>query len=91
MKRINFAELMIKDLQDKVVKYDCWLAISNALYMQGENIVEHELGSKIYHCTDAEGHPAEVELTDEEAEIVMKFAKGFPYNIQKAINEKLKD
>lgn len=91
MKKINFAELMIETLQGEKVKYDCWLAISNALYMQGQNIVEHELGRKIYNTLDAEGHPAEVELTDDEAAIVKKYAVGFPYIIQKAIDETLKD
>lgn len=85
MAKINFAEIMVENLQGEQVKYDVWLSLSNVLYMQGVNIVEHELGSKIYHCVDDQGHPAPVELTPEEVQIVLKYAKGFPFIVQKAL------
>ena len=83
--KINFAEIMVENLQGEQVKYDVWLSLSNALYMQGANIVEHELGSKIYHCVDDQGHPAPVELTPDEVQIVLKFAQGFPFILQKTL------
>ena len=85
MAKVNFAEIMVENLQGEQVKYDVWLSLSNALYMQGANIVEHELGSKIYHCVDDQGHPAPVELTPDEVQIVLKFAQGFPFILQKAL------
>ncbi len=91
MKKINFAQLTVQNLDYKDVNYDIHYSISDVLCMQGANVTEHMLGHKIYDTRDENGKPAEVELNDEEVAIILKYAKGFPYIVQQAILDKLKD
>lgn len=83
MKKMNFAEIPVRDIEGNVVPVDIRKQLGNQMYMQGQDIVECETGSKIYH---SEG---EVELDDMQVQAVKKFTQGYSYIARKAIEEVL--
>ena len=72
MKKVNFKEIIIKDINDNNIVTDFQKQLGNQLYMQGQNIEECELGKKIYFTPDDES----TELDDKEVAIIRKAVHG---------------
>ena len=81
--KVNFKEIVIKDIEGNDVKADFSKQIGNQLYMQGINIEECELGKKIYF-------DGEVELTDNDAEVVKRITAGYSLVARTGIESALK-
>lgn len=84
MAKVDFAKIIVKDIEDHDLIFNIQKQLGNQLYMQGQNIEECELGRKIYHAK------GEVELDDKEADIIRKAIGGYSYIARTAIEEKLK-
>ena len=85
MKKVNFKEITIKDIEGRDVQADFQKQLGNQLYMQGQNIEECELGKKIYFTPDDEA----TELDDKEVAIVRKAVQGYSYVARTAIEQAL--
>lgn len=85
MKKVNFKELMIADIEGKEQKIDISKLLGNQLYMEGQDIEACELGKRIYF---AEG---DVELSDKEATIVKQAIQRYSYLVRTAVETILKD
>ena len=85
MKKVNFKELVIADIEGKEQKIDISNLLGNQLYMEGQDIEACELGKRIYF---AEG---EVELTDKEIAIVKQAMQRYSYLVRTAVETILKD
>ena len=85
MKKVNFKEIIIKDINDNNIVTDFQKQLGNQLYMQGQNIEECELGKKIYFTPDDEA----TELDDKEVAIVRKAVQGYSYVARTAIEHTL--
>ena len=85
MKKVNFKELVIADIEGKEQKIDISKLLGNQLYMEGQDIEACELGKRIYF---AEG---DVELTDKEIAIVKQAMQRYSYLIRTAVETILKD
>ena len=84
MVKVNFAKIVIKDIEGREVQADFQKQLGNQLYMQGRHLEECELGTRIYH---ADG---EVELSEKECEMVRYFIAGYSYIARSAIENQLK-
>lgn len=82
--KVNFAKIIIKDIEGREVEADFQKQLGNQLYMQGRHLEECELGTRIYH---ADG---EVELSEKECEMVRYFIAGYSYIARSAIENQLK-
>lgn len=82
--KVNFAKIVIKDIEGREVEADFQKQLGNQLYMQGRNIEECELGKRIYF---AQG---EVELSDKECAIVKQAVQGYSYIARTAIENQIK-
>lgn len=82
--KVNFAEIVLKDIEGNEVKADFQKQLGNQLYMQGRNIEECELGKKIYF---AEGS---IEISEKESEIVKNAVRGYSYIARTAIIDAMK-
>ena len=88
-RKVNFAEIPMRDINGNMVKIDTTKELGNLMYMQGESLEECELGQAIYHSND-EG-PSELELDDKQLEMVAKHASKIKFHILKnAIIEAVK-
>lgn len=83
--KVNFHKIMLKDIDGNEVIGDFAAELGQQLYMQGSNIQEVELGSKIYHSKQDE----EVELDVEEAATVSRWVNRWPYVSRMAIKSAL--
>ena len=82
MAKINFSKIVIKDIDGNEIAVDVRKGVNglgNVMYMNGQDIIECETGTKIYH---SEG---EIELNDDEVKAVRKFISGYPYITRHAI------
>lgn len=84
MKKINFKEIKVKNIEDEEQLIDVRKDLGNAMYMQGQNIIECELGKEIWH---SEG---EIELTDEQVKALQPYINQYPYVFRQVIEEILK-
>ena len=84
-KKVDFRNIVIKDINGQDTKADVTALFGNMLYMQGQNIEECELGQAIYHQGD-EGHEA-LELNDKQVAIVKAYAERLPYVMRTGIKE----
>ena len=82
-KKVNFAEIFIRDINGKEQKADVRQLLGNLLYMQGNNIEECELGAAIYHQKDDEP----LELDVKQAAILTAFAERVPYVMRQGIKQ----
>ena len=87
-KKVNFAEIIIRDINGQEQKADVRVMLGNMLYMQGQNIEECELGQAIYHSGN-EG-PTELELSDKQCAIIKQFAERLPYVMRTGLIEAVK-
>jgi hypothetical protein len=81
MKSVDFRKIQIMDIEGNAQEADFSKQLGNQLYMQGHDIVECELGRRIYFAT------APVELTDEECTIVRKAIEPYSYVARQAIEQ----
>ncbi len=84
-KKVDFRNIVIKDINGQDTKADVTALFGNMLYMQGQNIEECELGQAIYHQGD-EG-PEALELNDKQVVIVKTYADRLPYVMRTGIKE----
>lgn len=84
-KKVDFRNIVIKDINGQETKADVTALFGNMLYMQGQNIEECELGQAIYHQGD-EG-PEALELNDKQVVIVKTYAERLPYVMRTGIKE----
>ena len=84
-KKVDFRNIVIRDINGQETKADVTALFGNMLYMQGQNIEECELGQAIYHQGD-EG-PEALELNDKQVAIVKTYAERLPYVMRTAIKE----
>lgn len=85
MKKVNFKELVIADIEGKEQKIDVSKLLGNQLYMEGQDIEACELGKRIYF---AEG---DVELSGKEIAIVKQAMQRYSYLVRTAVETILKD
>ena len=71
--KVDFSKIQMKTITGDMEAVDLRLAVGNILYMQGRNIEECELGGAIYHSD------GDIELTDEQAATVTRYAAQLPY------------
>lgn len=86
MKKVNFNEIEIENIDGSVAKHNIRKDFANALYSNGKTLDVVELARKIWHSD------AETELTDEEVKIVQENAKQFypSYIVHNAIINAIK-
>ena len=84
-KKVDFRNIVIRDINGEETKADVTALFGNMLYMQGQNIEECELGQAIYHQGD-EG-PEALELNDKQVAIVKTYAERLPYVMRTGIKE----
>jgi len=84
-KKVDFRNIVIRDINGQETKADVTALFGNMLYMQGQNIEECELGQAIYHQGD-EG-PEALELSDKQVAIVKAYAERLPYVMRTGIKE----
>ena len=84
-KKVDFRNIVIKDINGQDTKADVTALFGNMLYMQGQNIEECELGQAIYHQGD-EG-PEALELSDKQVDIVKAYAERLPYVMRTGIKK----
>lgn len=87
MKKIDFSNIQVTDIEGQKVPVDIRQMMGNLLYMQGNNITECELGQAIYHQED----DIQMELSDEQVAIIKRFAERLAYVTRIAILDALKD
>ena len=87
-KKVNFAEIIIRDINGQEQKADVRVMLGNMLYMQGQNIEECELGQAIFHSGN-EG-PEALELDDKQQKIITDFAERLPYVMRTGLIEAVK-
>ena len=84
MAKVNFKQIIIKDIEGREQTADFSKQLGNQLYMQGRDIEECELGKRIYF---ADG---ELELSEKECAIVRNAVQGYSYIARTAIENQLK-
>ena len=83
-KKVDFRQLMLKDIEGNELPVDISKNLGNMMYMQGQTIDECELGRDIYH-------QGEVELKEKDIETVKRFANNFSFIMRQAILDALED
>lgn len=102
MKKIDLTQITFPDVEGNETKIEIAQQIGNHMYMQGVNIAENELGSKIYHSADPlkgfnanskEPRPdCSIEITEEEEKILLKYVPQlYSYVVEKAVKDALKE
>ena len=84
MKKVNFHAMPVADIDDNVTPHDLHILIGKTLFQLAEDPDEQDLSKKIYHSED------EVELSEKEEKIIMKYHRCFKYVFQLAIIDALK-
>ena len=82
-RKVNFAEIVIRDIEGHEQKADVRQVLGNMLYMQGQDIEDCELGSRIYH--QDVGEPTDID--DRQAAVISRFAERLPYVMRTAIRQ----
>ena len=82
MKKVDFRQIDVKNIDGGIEKADVSKQLGNVMYMNGQNIEECELGKAIYH-------DGEVELTKQQEDMVRRFIKPWAFVIRSAIEETL--
>lgn len=85
MKEVNFAKIMVTDINGAERAVDFRKDLGNLLYMQGNSIEECELGSAIYHQLDNEP----LQLSDMQRIMLRQFVIRLPYVSRTAVQKAL--
>lgn len=83
MTKVNFRTIPFRDIEDKEQLFDCQKELGNAIYMQAADIEERDLGRMIYYAN------GDVELTDQQVEVVKRFAARYSYVLREAVETAL--
>lgn len=85
-KTFDFAKVEILNLEGQRMGTEQLRAeVCNALYMQGQDITECELGRKLWHAKDENGAIQPVEITEEEEKKLRTQFEKYPYLIRTAL------
>jgi len=79
MVKVDFTKIALKDIEGNEQFIDIRKPLGNQLYMQGEDIVECELGRKIWNSD------GEIEIDQQEVNAVVKFTQQYPYLTRSAV------
>ena len=93
MKKIDLTQISFLNVEGKEMKANIAKELGNLMYMQGKDIVEHELGSKVYHSADNAGEEPDcaIEVNEQEELTIIRFVEqSYPYVIIKAVKESFK-
>lgn len=82
MKKVDFTQIIIPDIEGNEQQADFSKQIGNQLYMQGQNIDECELGKRIYF-------DGEVELNEQDGNAIRRMIAGYSYVARQAIMKAL--
>ena len=83
-KTFDFNKVEILDLNGRRMGIEQLKAdVCNALYMQGQDITECELGRKLWNTQEA------LEITEDEEKILRKASEKYPYLIRTALVKQL--
>lgn len=82
MKKVDFRQIPVKDIEGNIQQVDLSKGLGNQLYMQGKNIVECELGRDIWHN-------GEVDLNDQQVSIVKAAVAGYAFIVREGIESVL--
>lgn len=85
--KVNFRNVQLKDINDNPVTADFANDLGQQLYMQGNSILEVELGAKIYHSKK----DTPIDISVEEAAAVSQWVNRWPYLSRTAIQKMLND
>ena len=85
MKKVDFRNIVLKDINEKEQAVDFAAELGNQLYMTGRDIEACQLGKKIYFAKEA------VELSEKEVQIVTQAVAGWSYVARTAIEEAMKN
>lgn len=102
MKKVDLTQVSFPDVEGNKVTIEIARQIGNLMYMQGKNIVEHELGAKVYHSADKlkgfdanskEPHPdCSFEFSDEEEKVLISYIEQqYSYVVVKAVKDAIKE
>lgn len=80
---VDFAKVVMKDIEGNGVIADVRKQLGNQLYMQGRNIEECELGKKIYFSDGA------LKISDGDAQVIRQFVAGWSYVARQGIEDML--
>ena len=83
-KKVDFRQLMLKDIEGNELPVDISKNLGNMMYMQGQTIDECELGRDIYH-------KGEVELKEKDIDVVKRFANNFSFIMRQTILDAIED
>ena len=91
MKKIDLTQVKFLDVMGREAMIDIARVIGNIMYMQGQDIVESELGHKVFHSADPLGDynpnigwkpkadetrpDCSIELSDKEKDILLGYVK----------------
>lgn len=83
MTKVDFSKAVIKDIDGNVMEnVSVQKNFGNMIFTSAEDVVEHELGIKIYHAK------GEIELTEEEMKKAKKYVERITsYQFRKAIQD----
>ena len=84
MKKIDFEKIPIKDIDGNVLPCDVRKVVGNTLFNMADDVAEWELGVKIYNSV------GEVEISEKDVQIIMKFAGFFKYVLRHALTDAMK-
>ena len=79
MRKIDLTKVTVTDVEGNNVVINLAQHLGNAMYMQGHSLTECEFGRELYHSQ------GEMEVTDEQAETIRKFALPLPYVTRTAV------
>lgn len=89
-KQFDFSKVEILSLDGQRINTEqLRTEVCNILYMQGEDIVEHELGQRLWHAVDGDGQPVAIEISEKEEEYLRKRFAKYPYLIRTALLKQL--
>lgn len=85
-KTFDFSKVEILNLEGQRMGIEQLRAeVCNALYMQGQDITECELGQKLWHAKDDRGAFTPVEISEEEEKKLRQQFEKYPYLIRTAL------
>lgn len=82
---VNFRKIKIEDIEGKEIEVNFAEQLGNQLYMTGKNIIECELGKRIYFTQ------VDIDLSEQEVQIVKNAVAGWGYVARAAINKAMKE
>jgi chaperonin cofactor prefoldin len=79
MKKVNFTNVPIKDIEGNETKQNVAQAIGNLIFNMADDVAEHDLGIEIYHST------GDIVIDEKKEAILKKYLPALKYNLRTAI------